>query len=257
MKKLLLGAAALLTVAAPLTLAAAPANANTASIPQPVGGTATLTVGDVTYGADGECRYAPVTVSIDVPDDYAYADFEYTSTYDGPTTLSDEIWGNEEWSGTYTHEFMVCPEYDDPGYYTGYLDVTFYDYDDWYGDYVDIASAHVTDSFRVSAYTPPAPDPAFHTSSLTTTKVPTGAHGWMLRTVNRYDDHAWVGHRVNLQRKDNGSWRTIKSVWTNTAGRADLAFTPTAGRAKAYRTVSVAGPGVNAKVSPTYSLRRR
>ena len=107
-------------------------------------------MGDVQYGASGECLYAPVTVSIDVPDDYAYADFEYTSTYDGPTTLSDTIWGNEEWSGTYSHSFVVCPEYDSPGTYQGMLDVTFHDFDG-----SEITTTHTTDAFRVSAYTPP------------------------------------------------------------------------------------------------------
>lgn len=254
MRRIILGLVATLVVGAPIALAAAPANADTSSIPYPVGGRISLDVGDVSYGADGDCRYAPVTVDIDVPDDYSYAEFEYTSTYDGPTTLSDTIYGNEDWSGTYSHNFMVCPEYDNPGSYVGYLDVTFYDYDDYYGEYSEVASAHTSDAFRVTGYNPPV---VHHSSTLTTNKIKTGTHGWTIRTTSTYDGRAWAGRQVKFQQKYSGSWHTVRSVWTGTTGRANYAFTPAAGPAKPYRAVLTAGPGVTQKVSPTYWLARR
>ena len=85
MRKIILGLTAARVVGG-TALAAAPANANTSPNDWQIGGTTTLNVGDVTYGANGQCVNAPVTVKINVPDDYAYLDFEYTSSYDGPTT---------------------------------------------------------------------------------------------------------------------------------------------------------------------------
>ena len=347
---------------------ASTASANSASIPEPVGGTIGLTVDDVQYSDDGDCVDAPVAVDVDVPDDYAYANFEYTSTYDGPTSWADEISGDEAWSGTYYHSFTVCPEYDSPGTYQGYLSATFYD--EYYNA---ITTAHATDSFRVSAYTPPdtvapvlsdfdftpksvnvnsgakavtvtahltddtgarapemrissdsttqttgtdamtlvsgttqdgtwqrtvtipasaatglwtveldpltdtlanddstfhnhpskltvannPPAPVTHTTTLSTNKIKTGAHGWTIRTNVKYDGHAWAGHKVTLQRKYSGAWHYVKSVWTNAYGNAPLSVTPPRGAAKPYRAVSAAGTGVGARVSPTYWLKRR
>src|SRR3954449_510969 len=93
----------------------AAANANTAPIPSPVGGTISLTVPDIYYSANGDCFDAPLSVKVDVPDDYAYADFDYSSTYNGPTEFADQIDGNELWSGTYSHTFLICPSLDHPG----------------------------------------------------------------------------------------------------------------------------------------------
>ena len=192
---------------------------------------------------------APVTVNIDVPDDYAYADFDYTSTYDGPTSWSDEVYGYDEWSGTYSHTFLVCPSYDNPGTYMGHLDVTFYDYDGY-----TVSTAHANDAFKVRAYSAPVVN---HTSTLGTSLVRTGTHGWTVRATTKYDNDAWVGHRVNLQQKRSGSWHTVKSAWTNSSGRADLSVTPAAGAAKPYRAVSTGNTHVSTKVSQTYWLNRR
>jgi hypothetical protein len=241
---------ALVVAAAALTgvgLSAGPASANTVSNDY-VGGTSTLTVDDVRYGAGDGCVYAPVSISIQVPDDYAYAEFEYDSTYDGPTTLADFVWGSGEWSDTFSHSFMVCPEYDSPGTYTGILDVTFYDFEG-----SPMTTTHVTDSFRVSAYAAPVT----HTASLSTSKVTAGAHGWAIKNAVRHNGHAWANHKVTLQRKYSGSWHNVKAGWTNAYGRVNLGVTPTAGAAKPYRTVSAAGSDVGVRVSPTYWLKRR
>ena len=96
-----------------------------------------------------------------------------------------------------------------------------------------------------------------HSSSLSSNVIKSGVHGWTIRTTSTYDGHAWAGHKVNFQKKYSGSWHTVKSVWANSNGRANYALTPTAGRAKPYRAVLTAGPGVNQKVSRVYYLKRR
>jgi hypothetical protein len=248
MRKIL---SALVVAAAALTgvgISAGSASANTAMNDDLIGGTTTLTVDDVRYGASGACTYAPVSISIDVPDDYAYAEFEYTSTYDGPTTLRDYVDGSGEWSGTYSHTFMVCPEYDSPGTYQGMVDVTFYDFD----GYV-ITTTTAVDAFRVSAYVAPVT----HSASLSTSKVRAGAHGWAIKNTVRHNGHAWASHKVTLQRKYSGAWHNVKAGWTNSSGQVNLGVTPTAGAAKPYRTVSAAGSDVGVRVSPTYWLKRR
>jgi hypothetical protein len=246
MRKFLLTALAVTTLIGGTALLPAPANANTSPIPYPIGGSISLDVDDVQYGAGGDCVDTEVTVTIDVPDDYSYAEFEYTSTYDGPTTWADEVYGYEDFSGTYDHTFVVCPSFDSPGNYTGYLDVTFYDW-----DYNEVY-AHTSDAFTVRAYHAPT-----YSSSLSTSKVRSGTHGWNIRSVAKYNGHAWANHRVNLQRKSNGSWHNVKAVWTNGNGVANLTTTPVAGPAKAYRAVSIGNAHVSQKISPTYWLKRR
>lgn len=240
MRKIILSLAVLAGLLAPVTVAGA-ASANSAPLYN-LGGSVSLTVSNARYAAGGDCVDNPVTVKINVPDDYAYMDFDYESTYDGPTDWADFVSANEVWSGTYHHSFLLCPTFDHPGSYTATLDVTFYD-----ADYNVIDYAHATDAFTVG----------WHTTTMSTSKVKSGAHGWTLRTVNRHDGRAWAGHRVTLQRKYNGSWHTVKSVYTNSLGRANLSVTPPRGAAKPYRAVSTAGHGATAKVSPTYWLKRR
>jgi hypothetical protein len=253
MRKFSLGFVALALIAVPLTLTA-PANAE--PIPDPIGGTIDLTVGDVRYGANGDCANAPVQVSVQTPDDWAYYEYNFTSTYDGPTTSSDEVSGSEVFSNTFNDSFLVCPSFDSPGIYMGRLEVTFYDFSE-----ALITTAYATDSFRVSAYVAPpvvaAPPVVRHHATLSTSKIRSGAHGWTLRATTVYDNRAWRSHRVTMQVKSRGTWRNVRAVWTNSAGRANFNVIPARGRAKAYRVVSAAGTGVGAKVSGTYLLRRR
>jgi hypothetical protein len=245
MRKIILGLTAMAALAGPMAIANS-AVADTAENDWPVGGTISLDVGNVSYDGIGpdDCTYAPVTISIDVPDDYAYANFEYTSTYDGPTDLADQIDGGDSWSGTYDHEFIVCPEYDSPGSYMGYLDVTFYDFD---GN--AITTTYTQDAFHVYG--------AGHTASLSTYKTKSGTHGWTVHSTSRRDGSVWRNHLVKFQRKYSGAWHTIASKNTNTNGVANFATTPPAGTSKPYRVVLTAGTGTSAKVSPTYWLHRR
>ena len=200
-------------------------------------------MGNVRYTANGDCVDAPVTLDVNVPEDYAYMEFEFHSSYDGATTWPDEIYDSGEWSGEYNRSFAICPSYDSPGTYNAWVDVTFYDY-----DWNEITTTHASDAFTVS--------PA-HTTTLSTNKIKTGAHGWTIRTNVKYDGHASAGHKVTLQRKYSGAWHYVKSVWTNAYGNAPLSVTPPRGAAKPYRAVSAAGTGVGARVSPTYWLKRR
>jgi len=222
----------------------APANANSAPIPEPIGGFIDLTVNDVRYGAGGDCVDTPVRIEVQTPDDMAYFEYDFVSNYDGPTSWPDEISGTGDWSDVIGDSFIVCPEFDSPGVYQGRLFVTFYDFDDQ-----PITDAYATDSFRVSAYTPQ--------HRLYTSKVASGAHGWTLRSLVKRDGHVWRNHRVVVQRKYSGAWHRVATKYTNTYGRANFGVVPARGAAKPYRVVSAAGSGAPTKVSPTYWLKRR
>jgi hypothetical protein len=231
------------------------ANADTVYIPE-LGGTASLTVGDVHYTADGGCLETPVTVDVQVPDDYSYYSYDFTADYTGPTSLADFVSDSGVYSGTFDKTFLVCPEFDLPGSYTGALSVTFYD-----ESFYPIAIANTTDAFHVYGYTAPGtrptPAPVHHSASLATSKVRSGAHGWAVKALVKRDGRVWAGHRTTLQVKNHGRWTNVKAVWTNGAGRARLSVIPPRGRAHAYRVVSAAGSHVGAKVSRTYWLKRR
>ena len=192
---------------------------------------------------------APVTVNIDVPDDYAYADFDYTSTYDGPTSWSDEVYGYDEWSGTYSHTFLVCPSSTTPVPTWG----------------TSTSRSTTTTVTRSPRPTPTTPSRSGPTAPRWSTTPRRSAPAWSapgltagrLKASTKYDNDAWVGHRVNLQQKRSGSWHTVKSAWTNSSGRANLSVTPAAGAAKPYRAVSTGNTHVSTKVSQTYWLNRR
>jgi hypothetical protein len=227
-----------------LVATASTASANSSPIPEPIGGSVSLTVSDVRYGANSDCKQAPVRISVQTPDDFAYLSYDFESTYDGPTTLTDYIYDDGEYSGVFTDSFVVCPAYDRPGTYLGMLEVTFYDYDDSV-----ITSAEATDSFRVLPR---------HTSSISASHARYGAHGWSLKAAARYDGHAWANKTVSLQRyAGHGHWTTLRSLRTNSLGRATLGFTPANRTAHAYRVLLPASSGVSAHASSTHWLRRR
>ena len=116
LKKILITAMGGLLIATVGTTAAA--NAGTSPIPSPIGGEITLTVSDVQYGAGGDCVYTPVLQVLPscTPNDYAYYDWEFTSTYDGPTSWPTVISGTGHFSGTTNDSFLICPAFDSPGH---------------------------------------------------------------------------------------------------------------------------------------------
>ena len=228
-----------------LLATASTASANTSPIPEPIGGTVNLTVDDVRYGADGGCRNAPVHISVQTPDDYAYLTYDFTSNYEGPTTWPIDVSGSGEYSGTFTDSFLVCPSFDSPGSYWGRLHVTFYDY-----DYNVITSASASDAFHVL--------PRLHTSSISAYHARYGAHGWALKATARYDGHAWRNKTVSLQRyAGSGHWTTLRNIRTNSTGHATLAFTPANRTLRGYRVLLPAGSGAPAHATSTHWLRRR
>ena len=199
LKKLILTATAGLLLA---TVGATAANADTGPIPEPIGGSISLTVDDVQYGADGECVYPPVRVSIQTPDDYAYWEYAFTSTYDGPTTFPDEISGSGESSGVFNDTFDICPEWDSPGTYEGSLEVTFYD-----AGGNEITTAYASDTFRVLAYGPPAVNVANVTAS-PQTFYPLVRDGYRDSTAIRW--HQNIGANISVEIKSLATGRTVR-----------------------------------------------
>jgi hypothetical protein len=246
MKRITLALFAGILALSGLAVTAGAASADTAPIPDPVGGSVRLTVDDVRYGADGGCRNAPVRISVQTPDDYAYMEYDFESTYDGPTSLADWVSSSGEgFSGVFTDSFVVCPEYDSPGTYYGRLNVRFYDY-----EYNVIAETDATDVFHVL--------PRLHTSSIAASRATYGAHGWALKATARYDGHAWRNKTVKLQRyAGHNSWTTLRSVRTNRYGKATLGFTPANRTLRGYRVLLPASNGAPNHVSSTHWLRRR
>lgn len=125
---------------------AGPASADTFALPY--GGTATLTIPDVTLPASG-CINHYGTFSTTTPD-YWNIDVDYT----GPTTwsTSDYLYGTGPQSGRIV-EFVMCASSDGPGVYTagGLMTVESpYTYDQ--------REVIVSDQFVV-AHTPPPPPP--------------------------------------------------------------------------------------------------
>ena len=178
------------------------ANADTGPIPEPIGGSISLTVDDVQYGADGACVNTPVRVSIQTPDDYAYWEYDFTSTYDGPTSLPDEFSDSGQSSGVFNRTFIVCPEYDDPGTYQGSLEVTFYDD----GGY-EITTAYAYDTFRVWAYAPPAVNIASIQAS-PQTFYPLVRDGYRDSTAIRW--HQNIGANISVEIKSLATGRTVR-----------------------------------------------
>lgn len=139
MKKILAAASA---AAVAVLGMAVPATADTTALPY--GGTATLTIPDVTLNPTGGCvsHYGSLSVS------HLY-DWDVDITANGPSTwpASDFLYGD----GPQTRivELLLCPTFDKPGTYTasGLMSV----YDDDY----NTAEALISDQFVISAPAPP------------------------------------------------------------------------------------------------------
>lgn len=124
-----------------------PANADTVSLPY--GGTATLTIPDVTMSADQGCIEHYGTFST-THIDYWNVDINVT----GPSTWppSDYLFGTGPSSQIVA--LTLCPSMDGPGTYTATGLVTVEDPYSW-----DQLNALVTDTYTISRPTPPPPPP--------------------------------------------------------------------------------------------------
>lgn len=144
MKKTL---AVLVAAFVPLVGLAAPASADTVALP--FGGTATLTIPDVTLTPGGNCinHYGSLTVA-----GHAY-DWNVDITANGPSTwpASDYLYG----TGPQTRivDLQLCPLFDKAGTYTasGLFEV----YDDDY----NASEVVLSDQFVISNPAPPPPPP--------------------------------------------------------------------------------------------------
>lgn len=144
MKKILAVSAAAIVAQVGL---AAPASADTVALPY--GGTATLTVPDVTLPLSG-CitHYGSFSITHTA---YWNVDIEYT----GPTTypVGDYLYGTGPQSDRVV-EFLMCASSDQPGVYTARGLVTVEDPNAY-----NQLEAFVTDQFVVAHATPPPPPP--------------------------------------------------------------------------------------------------
>ena len=144
MKKTL---AVLAAAVVPLVGLAAPASADTVVLPY--GGTATLTIPDVTLPASGTCihHYGSLTVA-----GHAYS-WNFDVTANGPSTwpASDYLYG----TGPQTRivDLVLCPSTDLPGLYTasGLFEV---EDADW-----NTREVFLSDQFTISRPAPPPPPP--------------------------------------------------------------------------------------------------
>jgi hypothetical protein len=127
---------------------AGPATADSATLPY--GGTATLTIPDVTLAGTGPCVSHYGTFSISHPD---YWNVDITAN--GPTTwpATDYLYGTGP--GSRVVELILCPSTDGPGLYTATGLVTV---EDPYS--YNQQQVFVSDQFVISRPAPPAPAPA-------------------------------------------------------------------------------------------------
>lgn len=119
-----------------LTTTAAPAIADTASIPSPIGGTVTLSVPNITL-SDG-CQDAPSSYVDSWDADVSYA---------GPTDWPAGDFLHEDSSGTFTGTLNSCPSSDEPGSYLATAEVEVYG-----ADYNE-TDVTVTDAFTITKAT--------------------------------------------------------------------------------------------------------
>lgn len=148
-------------------------------------------------------------------DEWYYADVEWNVV----TGYGDNPGGGEIYEdGVYDFEALYwCPEMDGFGTFTVDMSITFYDWDGYVIDVVDLS-----DDFRVSRI-------AMTSSKVTFTKKKYRAHGWKWTAKVTRAGSPWRQKRVVLQAKVCGDWFEMTSGRTNQRGRKSFALTPKAG----------------------------